>query len=593
MAAEILRNHDLSTTFGIPAKAKLFAEYHSLKELQYLVASEEFSNNEYFHIGEGSNIIFLKDFDGIVLHSAIKGIVRYDKDPDTVFVISGAGEKWTALVEWCIENGLRGVENLAGIPGEVGAAAVQNIGAYGAEISEVIHNVECYDTHENKVVTISKEDCKYAYRDSIFKNSKKGRYIVLRVSLRLENSSKSKKLEYGELQKLKEKGEVTIAEVAEEIIRVRNSKLPDYKILGNAGSFFKNPVVHWYYFEEAVKPLCPGIPSYPTSSQYYVKVPAGWLIEKAGLAGFSIGDAMVYPKQCLVIVNKGHATAEDVKLLSNHIVDCVRKKFGIVLQPEVNMIDSTIHVTLLGTGTSKGVPEVGCACRVCSSSDVLDKRLRTSALIETEGVRILVDASPDFRQQALENNIFHLDALLVTHSHYDHVGGIDDLRPFCATGKFPVYLKSDVNADLHRRIDYCFKDELYPGVPSFEMHEVEDRPFYIKGIKIIPIKVLHGKLPILGYRIGNFAYLTDVKTIDNEELEKLRDLKVLVINTLREREHFSHLSLSEALKIIEELKPGKTYLTHFCHEIGLHHEFQAKLPENVYAGFDGLHITIS
>lgn len=589
MAITIEKNKDLHVTFGIPAKALYYAEYSNVKELTEIMTSSEFADNEYYHIGEGSNLLFVEDFNGMVIHSAIKGIKRYDKDQTTVFAIAGAGERWKDFVDWCLDRGLRGVENLAGIPGEVGAAAVQNIGAYGVEAKDTIHNVEVYDTLEHKVLTLTNEECRYRYRNSIFKNQGKGRYIILRVSFRLENNSIAQNFSYGSLKEsFKDNLGPSIREVAEKIIEIRNSKLPDPKKLGNAGSFFKNPVVHWYYFEEAVKPLCPEIPSYPTESQYYVKVPAAWLIEKAGLKGKKIGGAEIFPGHSLVIVNTGDATARNVVELAHEVVETVREKFGIVLEPEVNMIDSQIKVTILGSGTSKGVPEVGCACRTCKSTDSRDKRLRASALIETQGIKILIDASPDFRQQAIENNIYHLDALLLTHSHYDHVGGIDDLRPFCATSKFPVYLRPDVNGDLHRRIDYCFRDELYPGVPSFEMHEISDAPFYVKGIKVVPIGLLHGKLPIVGFRIGDFAYITDAKTIPEDQLAKLEGVKVMVLNTLREREHFAHLSLHEALDIIDRLKPERVYLTHFCHEIGLHDEFQAKLPENVFAAYDGL-----
>ena len=254
--------------------------------------------------------------------------------------------------------------------------------------------------------------------------------------------------------------------------------------------------------------LNPDIPYYETEDPYYVKIPAGWLIEHAGLKGFSVGGAEVYPKQCLIIANKDNATATDVISVMEHVQKEVLRQFGVTLQPEVNIIDTTIKVTILGSGTSKGIPEVGCYCPVCRSNDPKDKRLRCSALIETRGLKLLIDVSPDFRQQALTADITTLDAALITHNHYDHVGGFDDLRPFCAGGKFPIYLRKDVNEDLHRRLDYCFRDSLYPGVPSFDMFEIEDVPFMIKGVKITPINVLHGKLPIVGYRIGDFAYVT-------------------------------------------------------------------------------------
>ena len=588
-----IKDKFIQTSFGVTVKAKLYAEYADVSELKKILSSLEFEENEFIHIGDCTNIVFLENYDGIVLHSSIKGIKRYDKDEETAYIISGAGEKWQDLMEFVISENLQGLENLAGIPGEVGSAAIQNIGAYGAEAKDSVFRVECYDIVENKEVTLSNEQCRYAYRSSIFKNEGKGRYIVLRVCFKLNKRYESLNLEYDALKELKDKKtHVTIKDVATKVIQIRESKLPNPKIEGNAGSFFKNPVVHWYYYEDVIKRKSPEIPSYPTESQYYVKLPAAKLIEECGLRGYSIGGAMVSKQHSLVIVNKGNATGKDIKDLARHIQQTVLDKFGVYLHPEVEMTDSAMELTILGTGTSKGVPEVGCGCNVCRSNNPKDKRLRTSALLEVNGVKILIDASPDFRQQAIDNNIYNADCLLITHSHYDHVGGIDDLRPFCATGKFPVFLKKDVNDDLHRRIDYCFRDELYPGVPSFQTNEIDSQPFFFKGIKVTPIQILHGKLPILGYRIGNFAYITDAKTIPEEELEKLKGLKVLVLNVLREREHFAHLSLNEALEIIEKIKPEKTYLTHFCHEIGLHEDFQSKLPPNVFAAYDGMKITI-
>ncbi|MDE6340317.1 MAG: MBL fold metallo-hydrolase, partial [Muribaculaceae bacterium] len=249
-----------------------------------------------------------------------------------------------------------------------------------------------------------------------------------------------------------------------------------------------------------------------------------------------------------------------------------------------------MKVTVLGSGTSKGVPEVGCECRVCRSEDSHDKRLRASVLVETAGLRLLIDPSPDFRQQALRMRLADIDAVLVTHSHYDHVGGFDDLRPFCASDDLPVYVRKDVDADLRRRLDYCFREHLYPGVPTFDMHIIDNKPFYINGVKIEPVEVMHGNLPIYGYRIGDFAYITDAKTINEEEKEKLEGLDVLIINSLRDNPHFAHLSLSEALDLISELKPKTAYLTHFNHEAGLHRELEERTPENVHPAYDGMRI---
>lgn len=596
MKIEFEKEKDLQelNTFHIKSKAKFYISFKTVEELRTIILSEEFLDNEFFILGGGSNVLFNGDYDGLVIHPDIKGIKKYEKNPETVFAIAGAGESWSGFVDWCISEGLAGLENLSGIPGTVGAAPVQNIGAYGVEIASLIHKVECFDLISRDTVTLTAEQCKFGYRDSIFKNEGKGRYIVLRVSFRLKYSQQAENLDYGPLKELEKTlgRKPSIKEVSQEVLKIRNSKLPDPSVLGNAGSFFKNPVVRIYFYKEVMSALYENIPYYETKDPYYVKIPAGWLIENSGLKGFSIGDAEVYPGQCLVIVNKGNASSSDIIDLAEHVKMEVLKKFGVVLHPEVNIVDTEIKVTILGSGTSKGVPEVGCYCPVCQSDSSKDKRTRCSALVETKGVKLLIDVSPDFRQQALAVGIVSLDAALVTHSHYDHVGGLDDLRPFCTGSKFPIYLRKDVNDDLHRRLDYCFKETPYPGVPTYEMHEIDDAPFMIKGVKIIPINVLHGKLPIVGYRIGNFAYVTDAKSIPEEEQEKLLDLEVLVLNGLRFKEHFAHFTIEEALEMIKKLKPLRAYLTHFCHEIGKHDDFQAKLPEGVYAAYDGMVIKI-
>ena len=586
------KDKDLSalTSFHIPAKASLYAAYNNMEELRKLTLTEEFMNNEVFYLGGGSNVLFKGDFKGLVLHSNILGKKKYQKDEETVFAIAGSGENWSDFVKWTIEEGLAGLENLSGIPGSVGAAPVQNIGAYGVEVGHLIHKVECFDVITRETVTFSASQCNFGYRDSFFKNEGKGKYVVLRVSFKLKNTTEASNLDYGPLKNFEERlgRKPSIREVAEEVIKIRDSKLPDPNVIGNAGSFFKNPIIRIYFYREVMASLYQNIPYYETADPYYIKIPAGWLIENAGLKGFSIGGAEVYPKQCLVIANKGNATAQNVIDVADHIKKVVLEKFGVTLHPEVNIIDTEIKVTILGSGTSKGIPEVGCYCPVCRSGDKKDKRLRCSALVETRGVKLLIDVSPDFRQQALNADITTLDAALITHSHYDHVGGFDDLRPFCAGGKFSIYLRKDVNEDLHKRLDYCFRESLYPGVPTFDMHEIDDTPFLVKGVKITPISVFHGKLPIVGYRIGDFAYVTDAKTIPEEEMEKLRNLDVLVLNGLRFKDHFAHFTVEEALKIIEELKPKRAYLTHFCHEIGKHCDFETTLPLNVYACYDGL-----
>lgn len=576
------------TTFGIKAKAKVFAEYDSLKQLVRISRTPAFLNNRVYHIGGGSNLLFVKDFDGLILHSAIKGIVTYDRGEDEIFVIAGAGEKWVDLVDWCVERGYGGLECMAGIPGEVGAAPVQNVGAYGREAKDVIFSVECFDTISRETVTFKNEECGFAYRDSKFKNEWKNRYYVLRVSFKLKKSDIAEHYEYGSLSKLKDKiGRVpTIKEVRDEVLAIRASKLPEVSLIGSAGSFFKNPVVHKNFYADEVLRRSADVPSYKVDYRL-VKIPAGWLIEHAGLKGYTEGGAFVYPENCLVLANKGGATAEDVINLANHVKKVVNKKYGVRLYPEVNYIDTSIKITVLGTGTSKGIPEIGCDCHVCRSADSRDKRTRCSVFVETMGVRLLLDASPDFREQAINADISSIDALLVTHIHYDHVGGLDDLRPFCLEGDVPVYAREDVDRDLKRRMDYCFRSEKYPGVPGFDMHIIDNSPFYIKGVKITPVEVHHGNLPIFGFRIGNFGYITDCKHIAEDEKEKLRNLDVLIINALRDRDHFAHLTIAEAVELINELQPKRAYLTHFCHEAGTHEEMCARLPEGILPAYDG------
>lgn len=581
------------TTFNIPVKAKYFAEYDSLKALKLLMRDEIYRTVNIFHIGGGSNLLFTSDFNGLILHSKIKGIEQYRKDENTVYVIAGAGEKWSDLVDWCVENGLAGLENMAGIPGEVGSSPIQNVGAYGREAKDVIFTVECYDTLNHDTVKLTNAQCRFGYRDSIFKHDWKNRFYVLRVSFKLTPSTEAKYLDYGPLKNFKEKlGRTpTISDVASEVKKIRDSKLPDPTKIGSAGSFFKNPVINEYYFKEEVLPKAPDIVWFP-AGEGKVKVSAGWLIEHTGLKGMSIGGAEVWPQQCLVIANTGGASAKEVEQLSSFIQKEVDEKYAVKLRPEVNFVSTDINVTVLGSGTSKGVPEVGCNCKVCTSLFPEDKRLRASVLVRTAGINILIDPSPDFRQQALRENLGHIDAVLVTHSHYDHVGGFDDLRPLCTNHDITVYLRKDVNEDLHRRIDYCFREHPYPGVPRFNMVEIPNEPFFVEGVEITPVEVMHGKLPIYGYRIGNFAYITDAKTIPEMEMEKLYGLDTLIINALRKEEHFAHLNVQEALDIIAELKPRRAFLTHMNHQIGLASEIDEMLPPNVRFAYDGLQIHI-
>lgn len=581
------------TTLGVPVKAKYFAEYSSVKELEAIMRTPKYQQNEVLHIGGGSNLLFIHDFDGLILHSKVKGLTEYRKNESTVYVIAGAGEAWQDLIDFCVERNLAGLENLTGIPGEVGASVIQNVGAYGVEAGDVIFKAECYDRLTHKIVNFTNEECRFAYRDSFFKHEGKGRYYVLRVCFRLTPSATGENLDYGPLKSLAERLGHTpsLKEVVAEINEIRNSKLPDPKVLGSAGSFFKNPIVRRRYYEAEILKHGYDVPSYDLPDEK-VKIPAGWLIEHAGLKGCSIGGAAVYEKQCLIIVNRNNAIGTSVSALCRHIQLTVHRKFGIWLEPEVNFIDTSVHVEILGSGTSKGVPEPACQCDVCTSPDKHDKRLRASALIKTHGLTLLLDASPDFREQAIRAGVYDIDATLITHQHYDHVGGIDDLRPYCLNKRMPLYALKHVADDLRRRLDYCFREHKYPGVPGFEIHEVGNEPFYFSGVKIVPINVMHAQLPIIGYRIGNFAYITDAKTIPEEEFEKLEGVKVLVINALRYTPHFSHLTVEEALAVIEKIKPEQAYLTHICHDMGKHQDVSGKLPSNVKLAYDGLKFTV-
>ena len=254
-----------------------------------------------------------------------------------------------------------------------------------------------------------------------------------------------------------------------------------------------------------------------------------------------------------------------------------------------------MKITILGTGTSQGVPLVGCSCEVCTSPDPKDKRLRVSAYIQTdEGTNILIDCSPDLRQQLLQNKITDIDAVLVTHEHNDHIIGLDDLRPinFMQRKEMPMYALPRVIKDIQERFSYIFAENPYPGTPLISTIPIEDDELQIESVKISCVRYLHGMLPILGYKIGDFAYITDIKTITEEEKQKLMGLKVLIISALRPQEHFAHMNLEEALAFVQEIQPETTYLTHMGHTIGTHAHLLDSLPANVFPAFDGQVITI-
>ena len=254
-----------------------------------------------------------------------------------------------------------------------------------------------------------------------------------------------------------------------------------------------------------------------------------------------------------------------------------------------------MKLTFLGTGTSTGVPQLGCTCEVCTSDNPLDTRSRTSAMVEVGDTHLLIDCGPDFYQQMLRHSrCTRPDMLMLTHQHADLMGGIDDLRPFCANDGFPVYCSKEVHDDIRQRIPYSFAEHPYPGVPHFVIHEIEPyKSFEFKGVKITPLRVMHGKLPILGFKIGNnLAYLTDVSSLPEETIRQLEGVDTLVINALRIEPHHSHMSLSESLEAISKINPRVAYLIHMSHQIGLHNSIERQLPSNVHLAYDGLHIII-
>jgi phosphoribosyl 1,2-cyclic phosphate phosphodiesterase len=254
-----------------------------------------------------------------------------------------------------------------------------------------------------------------------------------------------------------------------------------------------------------------------------------------------------------------------------------------------------MKVYFLGTGTSQGIPIIGSNHPVCLSTDLKDKRLRVSVWIHWENHSYVIDCGPDFRQQMLASKCHKVDGILYTHEHSDHTAGLDDIRPFnFRQGEIPIYAHQRVIDNLKLRFDYVFKTEnRYPGAPSVKAIEVvNNHPFSIGDKTAIPVNVMHGDLPVFGYRIDNFAYLTDVKTVDESEITKLKNLKVLVINALRETPHDTHFNLQEALDFIALIQPEKAFLTHISHLMGFHEEVQQKLPENVYLAYDNLEITI-
>ncbi len=257
-------------------------------------------------------------------------------------------------------------------------------------------------------------------------------------------------------------------------------------------------------------------------------------------------------------------------------------------------MNQPIHIEFLGTGTSQGIPVVACDCAVCASANEQDKRLRSSLLIEVNGLKLVIDAGPDFRQQMLKTKLRQLNAILLTHEHTDHLFGLDDIRSFNWVQGHPtdIYAEARVQEAIKRVFNYVFARYKYPGIPQMNLHLVENKPFEIEDVPIIPVRGLHYKLPVFGYRIGKMAYITDVNFIEQEEKEKLKGLDVLIVNALRKEKHVSHYNLEEALQLINEVNPKKAYLTHISHLMGFHDEVQLELPENVFLAYDGLEMEV-
>ena len=252
-----------------------------------------------------------------------------------------------------------------------------------------------------------------------------------------------------------------------------------------------------------------------------------------------------------------------------------------------------MKLTFLGTGTSCGVPTIGCQCYTCSSTDPHDKRLRCSVLIETESTRILIDCGPDFRQQIMSQPFRKIDGILITHAHYDHMGGMDDIRPYCQFGEINVYADPIARQGMLQMLPYCFAEHRYPGVPAIQLHEIhKHEAFRIGDLDIVPFEVMHHDLPILGYRIGPLAYITDMKTIDEREIPYILGCNTLVVNALRQKPHHSHQTLDDAVAFARRIGARQTWLIHSSHDIGRHAEVNASLPSDIQMAYDGQVIEI-
>lgn len=334
----LYQNHSLLNynTFGLDVKTKYFLEFDSEEDLIDILKQSLVRENPLLVVGQGSNLLFLNDFDGVVLHSAIRGIQTVEETEDAVLIEVGSGVIWDDLVGYCVKQGWSGIENLSLIPGETGAAAIQNIGAYGVEIKDVVQKVKTIRIADGQSSVFEQEACHYAYRESVFKKELKGQFIVTSVIIRLSQKPVFN-LSYNHLEKeVLKNGTMNLENIRNTIIRIRESKLPDPKVLGNAGSFFMNPVVKRERYE-ALQLQYPDMPHYFVSEQEE-KIPAGWLIEQCGWKGRTIGNVGVHAKQALVLINCGGAKGKEIAELAAMIQQSVAGRFGINLIPEVNFI---------------------------------------------------------------------------------------------------------------------------------------------------------------------------------------------------------------------------------------------------------------
>ena len=325
-------------TFGLESEARFFAEVKSVDELTQILQDPVWQQTPKFILGGGSNVLFTKNIDALVIHPDIKGIETIKEDDENIWLQLGSGVSWHTFVLYCVEKNYGGIENLSLIPGTVGAAPLQNIGAYGVEVKDVIVSVEAVSVDDGTIRVFSKEECKFGYRESIFKKELKDKYIITHVTFVLSKNPVLN-ITYGDIQKtLQEMNttEISIKDVSNAVMHIRRSKLPDPAIIGNAGSFFKNPEIAEEQFS-MLKNQYPEMPGYAVND-YQVKVPAGWLIEKAGWKGYREGSIGVHERQALVLVNYGGANGNDIKLLSEKIQDSVEEKFGIRLSAEVNFV---------------------------------------------------------------------------------------------------------------------------------------------------------------------------------------------------------------------------------------------------------------